>query len=144
MAQGILHHGEHILVLAHLDEQQCRGIEPGLFEAGRVEVEAGNRPQHAPASIGSRACRDAHREQGRSRVVAQRRRRRRHLVQSVQGETSCRQSPVHRLDPEGQNGRVVRARSIAAFSQERLGFLAAKGSGHHCSDSHVRFMFRIS
>lgn len=41
MAQAILHDGQHVLVLAHLDEEQRRRVQPRLFETWRVEIEPG-------------------------------------------------------------------------------------------------------
>ncbi|WP_164523535.1 hypothetical protein [Sphingomonas sp. S-NIH.Pt15_0812] len=100
VTQAILHHGQHVLVLPHLDEQQRRRIEPRLFETRRIEIEAAQHPQDAPSRCRGGPHGDPHREQRCRSIVAERRRRRCDLVKAAERQAAIRQPVIERVDPE--------------------------------------------
>lgn len=143
MAQTILHDGEHILVLAHLDEKQRRRAQSRLFETRRIEIEPGQRPQHPAAALRRRAGRDADREQRGGRIVCERRRRRGEFMEAAERQPATRQSGIHRLDAEGQDLALATAHGAHRVTQTRQGFGTGGGGRHDCCDSYVRYMFRL-
>lgn len=98
MAQPLLHHGQHLLVVPALGIKDAARAKARLLKAGGEKVAAAERPQH-----GSRPSRgDARREQGGGRLVAKPRPGARHLVQRGDDEAAARQPPIDRIQAEGK------------------------------------------
>lgn len=88
MAKRILHDGEHVLVLAGLDEERVRRRQTRLLEPRAIEVEPGDRPERR-GGLSGKACDQPREEKGRGRVVGKRGFVRGYLV-----ERRCRHAVV--------------------------------------------------
>ncbi len=119
MTQRILHYREQFALVARLRQHQPIGHQPGLFEPGRVKVEARQGPEHG--SAGQRSRRDARKKQGRGRVLRQRRRGCRHLVQAARGQTAIGEPTVNLLDSERNRPAAARGRVEGRDAPAQIG-----------------------
>lgn len=108
MAGPLLHHREHLLVIAAFGVEQAIGSQPRLGQAGREQVAAPQRPKHLaafpPRSGETRGERGD--EQGRGGFVIGAGRCRRGLVQPP-GKTAARQPFVHFRHADRQARPIV-------------------------------------
>jgi len=102
VAKRIFCHSQHLGILAALRVEDAIGAKPDLFKARGVKVELRERPQDGEAGPRGEAGSDACREQGRGRVVAQRRPSRRDLMQPGAVQPMIGQPVIKRRQPERQ------------------------------------------
>ena len=102
VAQTILRYREHFGIPGPLGVEDPRRVEADLFEARRIEIEPGQRPEHRQPRRWREASGDTRREQCSRRVVGQACRRTRNLVKSATVKPATGEPVVDRIDPEGE------------------------------------------
>jgi len=103
VANPLLDHRQHLLVIAAFGIDEAIGSQPRLGEAGREQIAAGKSPEHLPGCA-ARHCEaggERGEKQGGCGLVIGRGRRRGRFVQA-QGEAVSRQPFVHLGDAEGK------------------------------------------
>ncbi len=98
MAQPVLHQRENVVVLATLREQRPARPEARLFEPGRVEVEARQRPHHLRSWLRCESGHYSRNEERRSRVVGERRRSGRYLMKRFPAQPAVTQFAIQFRD----------------------------------------------
>ena len=102
IAQRIFGHCQHVGILATLRVQDTIGTQTDLFEARRVKIEPGQRPQHGEARLVGESRRDTGGEQGCGRIGAQRGAGRRDLMKASPVEPMIGKPVIERRQPERQ------------------------------------------
>ena len=102
IAQRVFGHRQHVGVLAALGVKDAVGTETDLFEARRVQIEPGQRPQYGEARLAGESSRDTGGEQGCGRIGAQRGGGRRDLMKASPVEPMIGKPVIERRQPERQ------------------------------------------
>ncbi|MDB5688591.1 MAG: hypothetical protein JWL91_467 [Sphingomonas bacterium] len=71
MTKAVFHERQYLVIAAAFGKQRFGRCEPGLFEAGCVEIEAGDRPENCSPPALSETRYDAGNEQCRGGIVGQ-------------------------------------------------------------------------
>lgn len=107
----------HRLVLA-LEVEQLGSRQPGLFETGRVEIEAGERPSDIGAGRNGKPGRQTRDEQRRGGIVTERRRSGSDFMESGASYAARPEPTIERVDPERQH-RPALALGLRELRTER-------------------------
>ncbi len=148
IAKRILGHGQYRGILAALGIKDLVGSESDLFESGRVEIEARQRPEHGEARTLGKARRDPGGEQGRGGIIAERRGSGAYFVEARAVESAIGKPVIDRVQAERQH-RPSRPARMGELGAERGKLFGARplGKGWVCghmtknNDSCVLFMF---
>ena len=136
MSQAVLHHREHIAILAPFRKDQTLGSEPDLLKSGGVQVEPAYHPQNSSVRRGCRSRRDAGNEKGRRSLVAERRSSRRDFVQGAAVETVLREPIVDLGHGEGQGRRLAGAHVGDRLPQVRQDLGSGSSLRHQADSTH--------
>ena len=100
ITQGILRHGKHATVARSLRIKDPVRTKPYLFEARCIEVKLRDCPERCKVLFGGEAGRYARDEQRGCRIIIERRRCRRNLVQCRPIQPAIRKAFIERGDAE--------------------------------------------
>ncbi len=128
VAQCVLGHGEDDIVLLPLGVKNLVRTKSDLLQARRVEVELCERPEYAELRISCKAGGDPGCKKGCRSIVAQRRRRRRNLMQSSAIEAMTCQPLVQRRHAK-RHCRTARAVAVREPRAERGKLIGARPIG---------------
>lgn len=109
VAQAVLGNGQHLLILFALSVEYLRRAKADLFEAGSIEVEAGQCPEHGKSGTGEARGKAGGKERGGG-IVAPARGSGGDFVEACAVQTSKGEPVIQHGDAEGQDGAAIRAR----------------------------------